>query len=134
VIAPVDATPFDFRRDAVIGTRLAERDEQLEIAGGFDHNFILDPRGRDAAARLSDPSTGRVLEVTTTEPGLQFYTGQLLDGTIVGAYGRRLGSHAGLCLETQHFPDSPNQPQFPSTVLRPGDHYHSRTGWRFTVD
>ncbi len=132
-VAPVEGTPFDFRTRAALRERLQEDDEQLERAGGFDHNFALGQHDTCApAAEVHDPSSGRRLEIATTEPGLQLYAGQLLDGR-TGAYGRVLGRHAGLCLETQHFPDSPNKPQFPSVVLRPGAVYHSRTTWRFTA-
>jgi aldose 1-epimerase len=135
VIASVEATPFDFRLPQRIASRLAVPDEQLAIAGGFDHNWVLaaGPRPLAPAAWLRDPSSGRVLEVATTEPGLQFYGGQLLDGSQVGAHGRRFTPNSGLCLESQHFPDSPNQPQFPSTVLQPGQRYRSTTRWRFTT-
>ena len=134
-ITPVEGTPFDFRTGAVLGERLGWQDAQLRIAGGFDHNYVVGPRGLALApaAELRDASTGRRLEIRTTEPGLQCYAGQLLDGHVVGAHGRIFTRHAGLCLETQHFPDSPNKPQFPSVVLRPGEEYVSRTTWRFTA-
>jgi aldose 1-epimerase len=130
---PVQGTPFDFRSPAVLRERIQQEDEQLRFAAGFDHNFVLRPQGRRVAVEVYEPSTGRRLEVATTEPGVQLYTGQLLDGRTTGAYGRTFARHAGLCLETQHFPDSPNNPQFPSTLLRPGDSYDSRTRWRFTA-
>jgi aldose 1-epimerase len=135
IMAPVEGSPFDFRSPARIATRLAEPHEQLAIAGGFDHNWVLStsPRPLTPAARLRDSSSGRVLDIATTEPGLQFYVGQLLDGSAVGAYARRFTAHSGLCLESQHFPDSPNQPHFPSTVLEPGHVYRSTTTWRFTT-
>jgi aldose 1-epimerase len=112
-------------------------DEQLRLASGFDHNFVLD-RGNAAeddatlAARLRDPKSGRTLEIFTTEPGLQFYSGQALGG-VVGKGGVVYGANAGLALETQHFPDSPNQPSFPSTILRPGKGFRSRTVYQFSV-
>jgi aldose 1-epimerase len=129
----VQGTPFDFRSPAVLRERIQQEDEQLQFAAGFDHNFVLRPQGSGVAVEVYEPSTGRRLEVATTEPGVQLYTGQLLDGRTTGAYGRAFARHAGLCLETQHFPDSPNNPQFPSTLLRPGDSYDSRTRWRFTA-
>ena len=136
-IRDVAATPFDFRSPHPIGSRIGQRDEQLEAAFGYDHNFVLRPipRGQlQLAARAHDPRNGRVLEVHTTEPGLQFYSGNHLDGTLRGATGEFYGRHAGLCLEAQHFPDSPNQPAFPCTILRPGERFSSTTEYRFGVD
>ncbi len=132
-LRPVDGTPFDFRQPRRIGARIDEPDEQLQRAGGYDHNFVLNetPGELRLAARLYDPSSGRVLEVSTTEPGMQLYTGNFLDGTIVGKGGVTYARRAGLCLETQHFPDSPNHPHFPSTVLRPGEEFHSVTVFAF---
>jgi aldose 1-epimerase len=133
----VAGTPFDFRTPAVIGSRIDQEDEQLCRAGGFDHNFVLDRRQGEPislAARLYHPPSGRVLEVHTTEPGVQLYTGNALDGSVVGKEGRRYGRRGGLSLETQHFPDSPNQPDFPCTILRPGEQYTSRTIYKFSVD
>jgi aldose 1-epimerase len=133
----VAGTPFDFRSSRVIDEVLACDDEQLKFAGGFDHNFVLD-RGNAAeddatlAARLRDPASGRTLEIFTTEPGLQFYSGQALGG-VVGKGGVVYGANAGLALETQHFPDSPNQPSFPSTLLRPGKGFRSRTVYQFSL-
>ncbi len=137
-IAPVDGTPFDFRKAAAIGDRLQRHqhtDEQLRRGRGYDHNFVLTGSGGTvaAAAELFDPSSGRLLAVATTEPGLQFYSGQLLDGRALGAYGRVLGPHAGLCLETQHFPDAPHHPAFPSITLRAGQAYRSTTTWQFAT-
>ena len=131
----VAGTAFDFRAPTPIGARIDEDDEQLRYAGGYDHNFVLDRTGDGLApaARLHDPRSGRVLEIHTTEPGLQFYSGNFLDGTIRGKAARMYGPRAGLCLETQHFPDSPNKPHFPSTVLRPGAEYRSRTAFHFSV-
>jgi aldose 1-epimerase len=118
-----------------IGACIAEADAQLRIAGGYDHNFVLDgpldATGLRLAARLAVP--GLAMEVLTTEPGLQFYSGNFLDGSRRGRDGRPLGRHAGLCLETQHFPDSPNHPAFPSTMLRPGEVFRSRTLYRFSA-
>lgn len=133
----VAGSPFDFRVSTPIGSHIDDADEQLRLAGGYDHNFVLGPRARsgelDIAARVVDPGTGRVLEIRTTEPGVQFYSGNFLDGTICGKGGRLYGRRAGLCLETQHFPDSPNHLGFPSTVLQPGDVYRSRTIFRLGV-
>ena len=131
-VVPVEGTPFDFRTPVPIGTRLGDSDPQLQYAGGYDHNFVLrrDGPGLQHAARVSDPASGRTLDVFTSEPGLQLYTGNQLDG-MSGKGGRRYGRHSGLCLETQHFPDSPNQARFPSTILRPGERYQSRTVFAF---
>ena len=135
-IAPVAGTPFDFRRPTVIGARIHTADPQLQRAnGGYDHTWVLadsDTSPRHAA-QVYDPRSGRVLDVYTSEPGVQFYSGNMLDGTIIGKRGRRYGKHSGLCLETQHFPDSPNQPQFPSTVLTPGATYRQTTIYQFSV-
>lgn len=129
-VAPVEGTPFDFRRPTAIGARIAESHQQLKYGGGYDHNFVIAPDLKvpgsvTLAARVVEPITGRTLEVLTTEPGVQFYTANSLD--LVGKGGIKYGHHAGFCLETQHFPDSPNQPHFPSTVLRPGEEYRSTT-------
>ena len=136
-LARVAGTPFDFTRPRPIGQRVDEADEQLVFGHGYDHNFVLDrplgDRGLRPAARVADPASGRVLEVLTTEPGVQFYSGNQLDGTLVGAGGAAYGRRAGFALETQHFPDAPNQPGFPSTVLRPGQTYRSATVYRFPV-
>jgi aldose 1-epimerase len=137
-LAPVAGTPFDFTAPNAIGERIADDDEQLRFGLGYDHNYVLDrPPGSDGtlvlAARVEDPGSGRVLEVETTEPGIQLYSGKQLDGSLTGTGGAAYGPRAGLCLETQHFPDSPNQPGFPSTVLRPGEVYRSATVYRFGV-
>ena len=135
-IRPVDGTPFDFRQPHAIGERIGADSEQLRFGGGYDHNWVLDRRGDGLvpAARLADPASGRVMEILTTEPGLQFYSGNFLDGSLTGSGGQTYAYRSGLALETQHFPDSPNQPGFPSTVLRPGETYQSRTVYRFSVD
>jgi aldose 1-epimerase len=137
-IRSVAATPFDFTTPHRIGARIDESDEQLLIGHGYDHNFVLDPRNPAElalAARLYEPRSGRMLEVLTTEPGVQFYSGSGLDGGPVGKGGHIYGRNSALALETQHFPDSPNHPEFPSTILRPGEEYRSRTVYRFsTVD
>ena len=139
-LAAVEGTPFDFRTPTAIGARIDADDDQIRMGPGYDHNFVLDepPEGRPedglvAAARVRDPGSGRTLEVRTEEPGLQFYAGNFLDGTLVGKSGRPYGHRSGFCLETQHFPDSPNQPGFPSTILRPGEEYRTRTVWAFGV-
>jgi aldose 1-epimerase len=133
-IAPVTGTPFDFRRSTAIGARIEQADTQLRYGRGYDHNWVLDRRGRAGllpAAHLEDPESGRTLDISTTEPGIQFYSGNFLDGTITGKGGRVYGHRFGLCLETQHFPDSPNHANFPSTILRPGRTYRSRTVFTF---
>ena len=134
-VAPVAGTPFDFRAPSLIGARIGQAHEQLAHGGGYDHCYVVRRRGPGlvAAARLDHPGSGRRLEVQTTEPGLQLYTGNRLDGRIRGKSGRVYGPRAGLSLETQHYPDSPNRPEFPSTVLRPGGEYHSTTVFTFGV-
>ena len=130
----VEGTPFDFRTPTAIGARIAQDDPQLRYGLGYDHNWVLDAgqtRQPRLVATLRDPVSGRTMEVLTTEPGLQFYSGNFLDGTNVGKRGVPYGHRTGLCLETQHFPDSPNRPSFPSTELRPGGAYHSTTIYRF---
>lgn len=128
--AAVAGTPFDFRRAKPVGRDIRTAHQQVLYGQGFDHNWALD-KGITArpghAATLRDPSSGRTLRIATTEPGLQFYSGNFLDGTLVGSGGRVYRQGDGLCLETQHFPDSPNQPSFPSTVLRPGETYRTTT-------
>jgi aldose 1-epimerase len=134
-LAPVAGTPFDFTHPEVIGARIHGDNEQLKLALGYDHNWVL--RGKmgemHPAAQVYDPSSGRVLSVDTTQPGVQFYTGNHLDGTFSGPSGVRYDQRTGFCLETQHFPDSPNHPSFPSTELRPGQTFHSETTWTFTT-
>jgi aldose 1-epimerase len=147
---PVDATliptgeivhvfggPFDFTSPTAIGARIGADDEQLRHGGGYDHNFVLNggPEGEmRLAARVHEPMSGRVMEVHTTEPGVQFYAGNFLDGTLTGKGGVVYRHRTGFCLETQHFPDSPNVPHFPSTILRPGEVYRSRTVYAFSVE
>jgi aldose 1-epimerase len=128
-LASVDGTPLDFRTPTAIGERLREGHPQLVHARGYDHTFVLDG-AKPFAARVVEPLTGRTLEVETSEPGVQLYTGNFLDGTLVGAAGRAYRQGDCIALETQHFPDSPNQPSFPSTVLRPGSVFTSRTVFR----
>jgi aldose 1-epimerase len=134
-LAPVEGTPFDFRTPTAIGARMAQDDEQLRRGRGYDHNFVLNREGSGLAlaGRVVEPTTGRTLEISTTEPGIQFYSGNFLDGAITGKDGRVYGHRTGFCLETQHFPDSPNQPGFPSTILRPGQEYRSTTVFSFGV-
>src|SRR5262245_40789009 len=131
----VDGTPFDFRKPATIGSQINQDHEQLRNGRGYDHNFVLNRQDGSLVhvAHVYEPSTGRVLDVSTTEPGVQFYTGNFLDGSITGKSGRVYRQRFGFCLETQHYPDSPNQPQFPSTILRPGNQYRSRTVFAFSV-
>jgi aldose 1-epimerase len=136
-LADVAGTAFDFRDPKVINAGVRSGDEQIVLGRGYDHNFVLNRSDNDAlekAAFLYDPATGRGMEVWTTEPGLQFYTGNFLDGTLVGSSGGMYRQGEGLCLETQHFPDSPNHADFPSTDLKPGDTYHSSTVYKFTTD
>lgn len=132
---PVQGTPFDFRKGTAIGARIGASNEQLKLGGGYDHNFVLDGTmgTMHAAAKVLDPNSGRTLTVTTTEPGVQFYSGNFLDGTVTGISGVKYVKHAGFCLETQHYPDSPNQPSFPSTLLKPGQTLHSSTVFTFGV-
>ena len=135
-LAPVAGTPFDFRKPEPIGARIDQPNDQLKIAGGYDHNFVLngDGNGLHLAAEVDDPASGRTLTVTTTQPGVQFYSGNFLDGTLHGISGKPYPKHAGFCLETQHFPDSPNHPNFPSTVLNPGQTFHSETVFAFGTE
>lgn len=135
-LAPVAGTPFDFTHATVIGDRIDAGNEQLKFAGGYDHNWIVrgTPGTLRPAARVFDPATGRVLSVETTEPGIQFYAGNFLDGSAKGPSGKPYVKRSALCLETQHFPDSPNHANFPSTELKPGQTYHSMTTWKLSVE
>ncbi|MBA9006830.1 aldose epimerase family protein [Thermomonospora cellulosilytica] len=135
-LAPVHGTPLDFTEAHPIGERIRDGHPQMVLAQGYDHNFVLDRSGPGLvhAARVSEPTTGRVLDVHTTEPGVQFYTGNFLAGTLVGTGGGAYRQGDGFCLETQHFPDSPNKPQFPSTTLRPGQTYETTTIYAFSAD
>jgi len=132
-LRPVEGTPFDFRQPAEIGARVNDPDEQLKLGGGYDHNFVVNGQAGTLrpAAEVTEPKSGRVMEVLTTEPGVQFYIGNFLDGTLTGKGGKVYQKRYGFCLETQHFPDSPNQPKFPSVVLRPGERFQSTTVYRF---
>ena len=132
----VHGTPFDFTRPTSIGARINQDYEQLKLGKGYDHNFVLDGKGGEPslAARVSEPVNGRVLEVLTTQPGVQFYTVNHLDGSVRGKGGVAYGFRFGFCLETQHFPDSPNHPAFPSAELRPGRQFRSTTIYRFSTN
>ena len=134
-LAPVEGTPLDFRKPTAIGARIGDAHEQLKRGKGYDHNFVLNRKGAglSRAAVVVDPKSGRALEVSTTEPGVQFYSGNFLDGTIKGKGGHAYALRTGFCLETQHYPDSPNQPSFPTTVLKPGETYKSTTVFMFGV-
>ena len=135
-ILSVDGTPFDFTTPIAIGARIDADDEQIGFGGGYDHNYVLDRGEGDSlalAARVHELTSGRVMEVSTTEPGVQFYTGNFLDGSITGKEGHVYEHRTGFCLETQHYPDSPNKPDFPSTILQPGQEYRSRTVYSFSV-
>lgn len=134
-IRAVANTPFDFRQATAIGARIEQNEEQLKFGNGYDHNFVLNNFNGQLrkVAVLAEPTTGRVVEVRTTEPGLQFYTGNFLDGTHIGKNNQAYARRTGLCLETQHFPDSPNQPGFPSVVLEPNQTYTSQTVYHFAV-
>jgi aldose 1-epimerase len=134
-LAAVEGTPFDFRKATAIGARINTDNLQLKNGKGYDHNWVLNRTGTglERAATVFEPKSGRTLEVATTEPGVQLYSGNFLDGTITGKGGRVYKLRSGLCLETQHFPDSPNHPNFPSTILKPGQTYASRTVFTFGV-
>jgi aldose 1-epimerase len=133
-LKPVEGTPFDFRKPTTIGARIGQEDEQLKFGKGYDHNWVINkPAGKlELIARVKEPTTGRVLEVLSTEPGLQFYSGNFLDGTLVGKKGRVYQFRNGFCMEPQHFPDSPNKPQFPSVKLSPGQPYQNTIIYRFS--
>jgi aldose 1-epimerase len=135
-LAPVAGTPFDFRKAVAIGARINDGHAQIANGKGYDHNWVLNRKGAgmQLAARVKDPKSGRTLEVQTTEPGIQFYAGNFLDGTIKGKGGHVYGHRTGFCLETQHYPDSPNQPKFPSTILQPGQAYKTSTVFKFGAE
>ena len=134
-LRPVKGTPMDFTQPTAIGARIEQQDEQLIFGKGYDHNWVLNSGGGTLAlaARVTEASSGRVMEVWTTEPGIQFYTGNFLDGTITGKDGQAYVQRSGFCLETQHFPDSPNKPSFPSTVLKLGQKYATTTVYKFSA-
>jgi aldose 1-epimerase len=130
----VEGTPFDFRKPTAVGARINDDNEELQLGHGYDHNWVLDNAGKLAeAAEVYDPSSGRVLKVWTDQPGIQFYTGNFLDGSVKGKGGKAYERRTALCLETQHFPDSPNQPSFPTTELKPGERFHTVTVYSLSV-
>jgi aldose 1-epimerase len=131
----VQGTPFDFLKSTAIGARINQDEEQLKFGGGYDHNWVVNGRAGTLrqAASVYESTSGRVMDVWTTEPGIQFYTGNFLDGTLTGKSGKAYARRNGLCLETQHYPDSPNKPAFPTTTLRKGATYHSTTIYRFSA-
>ncbi len=131
----VTGTPMDFRKPTAIGARINRDDEQLCFGGGYDHNWVLNKRGREMslAARVYEPSSGRMMEVFTTEPGIQLYCGNFLDGSLVGKASKVYEHRYGLCLETQHFPDSPSKPNFPSTIVKPDEKYSTTTMYKFSI-
>jgi aldose 1-epimerase len=136
-ISPVAGTPFDFRQPTPIGQRISENNEQLRFGKGYDHNWVIDAGSSKPShslklhATIREPETGRILEVWSTEPGLQFYSGNFLDGSNVGKGGWVYQFRDGFAVEPQHFPDSPNHPNFPSVVLKPGETYHNTIVYRF---
>ncbi|HEY2431114.1 MAG TPA: aldose epimerase family protein [Vicinamibacterales bacterium] len=134
-LAPVQGTPFDFRKPTAIGARINDPNPQLKNGSGYDHNWVLNRKaaGLQHAVTVTDPKSGRTLDISTTEPGVQFYTGNFLDGTIKGKGGKVYVLRSALCLETQHYPDSPNQKNFPSTILQPGKSYDTRTVFAFSA-
>lgn len=134
-LAPIEGTPLDFRTPTAVGARINDNHQQIRYGNGYDHNFVIDRSGEGlvSAARVVEPTSGRVLEVSTTEPGMQFYTGNFLNG-LMGKSGHIYAQRTGFCLETQHFPDSPNKPEFPNTILRPGETYRSKTVFAFSVE
>lgn len=129
----VEGTPFDFRKPSTIGARIDQEDEQLKLGSGYDHNFVVNGSGLRLAARATERKSGRTLEVHTTQPGVQFYSGNHLDGSVKGKGGVAYQFRQGFCLETQHFPNSPNQPSFPTTELRPGQLFHQQTIFKFGI-
>jgi len=135
-LRPVQGTPFDFTKSTAIGARINSDYEQVVIGRGYDHNFVINRKDESLtlAARAHEPTSGRVLEVFTTEPGVQFYSGNFLDGSIVGKQGHPYKLRNGFCLETQHFPDSPNHPDFPSTIVRPDKAFLSQTVFKFSTE
>jgi aldose 1-epimerase len=133
-IAPVAGTPFDFRTSKVLGADIRSPHPQIMNGSGYDHNFVLSGDLARVSARLSEATSGRVMEMYTSEPGVQLYTGNFLTATLVGASGKVYRQSDGVCLETQHYPDSPNHPAFPTTVLRPGETYTSKTIYRFSTE
>nr|WP_319397328.1 aldose epimerase family protein [uncultured Carboxylicivirga sp.] len=135
-LASVEGTPFDFRKPTAIGARVDADDEQLKMGGGYDHNWVLNKatEGLTLAATVKDPESGRAMDVYTNEPGIQFYGGNFIDGKYTGKYGKTLNYREALCLETQHFPDTPNKPEFPTTLLNPGEDYYSICVYAFRAE
>ena len=132
----VVGTPFDFRKSKPIGRDICQHHEQIEFAGGYDHNWVINSENDGSmklAATVHEPNTGRFMEIHTREPGIQFYCGNFLDGRLKGKSGKAYVHRGGFCLETQHYPDSPNQPNFPNTILRPGEQYETRTTFKFST-
>lgn len=136
-LRPVKGTPLDFTKPTKIGARIDDSYDQLQLGHGYDHNFVLNSKpeqnGLVLAARVHEPTTGRVLEVWTTQPGVQFYTGNFLDGSVTGKEGHVYKRRYAFCLETQHFPDSPNHPEFPTTIVKPGETFHQKTVFKFSA-
>jgi len=134
-LRPVKGTPFDFRASTRVGDHINDNYDQLILGHGYDHNFVISRKGAglELAARVFEPTTGRIMEVLTTQPGVQFYTGNFLDGTVTGKQGHVYKHRYGLCLETQHFPDSPNHPEFPTTILKPSETFRSKTVFKFSA-
>jgi aldose 1-epimerase len=135
-IAPVEGTPFDFTETTAIGARINNDNQQLKYGKGYDHNWVLNKEDRNTmtlAAKVTEPESGRIMKIYTTEPGLQFYSGNFLDGSVTGKKGEPYKYRTGFCMEPQHYPDSPNNPDFPSTVLKPGEIYHTISVYEFGV-
>jgi aldose 1-epimerase len=134
-LRPVKGTPLDFSTQTKVGARIDDTYDQMVLAHGYDHNWVINRKGDGLtlAARVYEPTSGRVMEVSTTQPGVQFYTGNFLDGTVTGKHGHVYKRRFGLCLETQHFPDSPNHPDFPTTTLKPGETFKSKTVFKFST-
>ncbi len=134
-LRPVNGTPLDFTTSTRVGARIDDPYDQMVLAHGYDHNWVINRKGEGLtlAARVYEPTSGRVMEVSTTQPGVQFYTGNFLDGTVTGKQGHVYKRRYGLCLETQHFPDSPNHPDFPTTILKPGETFHAKTVFKFST-
>jgi aldose 1-epimerase len=135
-LRPVKGTPMDFTKPTAIGARINDDYEQLVVGHGYDHNWVINRKddGLTLAAKVHEPTSGRIMEVFTTQPGVQFYSGNFLDGTITGKHGHVYKHRYGLCLETQHYPDSPNHPEFPSSILRPGQTFKSQTVFKFSTE
>ena len=134
-LCSIKETPMDFTEPVSIGSRIESDYEQIKFGGGYDHNYVLNKNdgAMSLAARVYEPTSGRVMEIFTTEPAIQFYSGNFLDGTITGKEGKKYNHRYAFCLETQHFPDSPNKAEFPSTILRPGEKYTTTTVHKFSA-